>query len=500
LSYRGSQNRGVFSHLKIFFIINQIPAPRGDLFFNKNKMKEMIKNLEIDNNSSNYQFNIIKPGGNDTCIITGKVDDQSKRKELNDLIMSSYPNVEQVGFLSDGQLNMAGGEFCGNATRSSAFLILDGKPGEIRLKVSGVKDALICGVNQNLEAYAQMPIYSDPNKITPIRQPNGQSEFLVEMEGISHLITFNTTPINGLSEDEIKRFAKSKITELNLDKLPAAGVIFTQKQGDSYQITPVVYVRDINTLFLETACGSGTTALGLVLSKINNQSISEVPILQPSGMNIKVSIDFDGQKFKEAFIEGPIKTLSIGEIYQGSIIKEISNQNELETAFNQGLIDLYIDVFSQPPYEEKFSPQEVTGFFQDFLKSGNIFICKDKNKIIGFSASTPLRNEPEVYKKALGQGLYAEVMTYFAELGVSQEFRKKGIGKKLTEKIINYNEYNPILVRTSENNLQAISIYQKLGFEKLPFSQEVTQTRIDGKNSKDRRVFYLLKNRKYYGR
>jgi hypothetical protein len=80
-------------------------------------MKEMLNNQEINNNGfNNYQFNIIKPGGNDTCIITGVVNDQAERKKLNDLIMSNYSNVEQVGFLSDGQLNMAGGEFCGNAT------------------------------------------------------------------------------------------------------------------------------------------------------------------------------------------------------------------------------------------------------------------------------------------------------------------------------------------------------------------------------------------------
>ena len=237
--------------------------------------------------------------------------------------MSNYPNVEQVGFLSDGQLNMAGGEFCGNATRSSAFLILDGKPGEIKLKVSGVKNTLVCGVNQNLEAYAQMPIYSDPKKITPIKQPNGSSDFLVEMEGISHLITFNTALISGLSENEIKQIAKNRITDLNLDKLPAAGVIFTQKQGDLYKITPVVYVRDIDTLFLETACGSGTTALGLVLSKTTNQSIKQVPILQPSGMNIKISVNFSNKKFKNAFIEGPIEPISSGEIYYNFI----SNQS-----------------------------------------------------------------------------------------------------------------------------------------------------------------------------
>jgi len=457
-------------------------------------MKEMLNNQEINNNGfNNYQFNIIKPGGNDTCIITGAVDDQIERKRLNDLIMSNYSNVEQVGFLSDGQLNMAGGEFCGNATRSSAFLILKGNPGEIKLNVSGVKDVLVCGVNQDLEAYAQMPIYPDPEKITPIRQPNGSSDFLVEMEGISHLITFNSELIEGLSEEKIKQLAKNKIFELNLDKLPAAGVIFTQKQGDLYQITPIVYVRDIDTLFLETACGSGTTALGLVLSKTSNLSINKVPIRQPSGMDIKVSVDFDGQKFKKAFIEGSVEQLSSGEIYQDSIIKEISNQIELETAFDQGLTDLFIDVFSQPPYEEKFSQEEVKDFFKDYLNSGKIFICQNQNSIIGFSASIPFSREPELSKLLESKGIDTQNINYFAELGVSQKFRQKGIGKRLTQSLLNSSGNQSVILRTSENNIKAISLYQKIGFQKLPLIQEVTQMRINGETVSDRRVFYIFK-------
>ncbi len=457
-------------------------------------MKEMLNNQEINSNDfDNYQFNIIKPGGNDTCIITSAVNDQVERKRLNDLIMSNYSNVEQVGFLSDDQLNMAGGEFCGNATRSSAFLILNGKPGEIKLNVSGVKDALVCGVNQNLEAYAQMPIYSDPEKITPIRQPNGLPDYLVEIEGISHLITFNTESIDGLSEEKIKQLAKNRIDELSLDKLPAAGVIFTQKQESSYQITPVVYVRDIDTLFYETACGSGTTALGLVLSKINNQSIDDIPVIQPSGMDIKVSVDFDGQKFRTAFIKGKIESLSKGEIYRNTIIEKISDESQLNDAFDKGLIDLYIDVFSQPPYEEKFSTDEVKDFFKDYLSLGNIFICRDKNTIIGFCASLPLSNEPELCKLLSSKGIDIKNTIYFAELGVSSNFRQKGIGKKLTQSLLNSTGNQSAILRTSENNIKAISLYQKIGFQKLPVVQEVTQMRTSGEMTTDRRVFYIFK-------
>ena len=71
---------------------------------------------------------------------------------------------------------------------------------------------------------------------------------------------------------------------------------------------PVVYVKSIDTLFLETACGSGTTALGLVEAKKTGKNLDELVIEQYSGMPIYVSVNINSEtgEFIDAKIDGPI--------------------------------------------------------------------------------------------------------------------------------------------------------------------------------------------------
>ena len=202
---------------------------------------------------------------------------------------------------------MAGGEFCGNATRSAAFLILDGKPGEVLIKASGVKQKLKAGVNSDGEAYAQMPILPTTSSITA-----DGSDFLVELEGITHFVDFTKNATDGLSTDEIKLKAMQAIKEKGLDSFPAAGVIYVAQDNESLRIEPVVYVRDLDTLYYETACGSGTTALGMILALQKGKSVKNIAILQPSGMSIKVSVDFEGTTFGYTQIQGAIELLKKG--------------------------------------------------------------------------------------------------------------------------------------------------------------------------------------------
>jgi len=262
-----------------------------------------------------YSFTVIKPGGNDTALVYGSVENQSERKRINDAIMAIYPNIEQVGFIKlskkkggEATLQMAGGEFCGNASRSTAYLVLKGKPGKIKLEVSGVSRPIEAGVKNNGDAFAEMPIYSDPDKVTLERGSN-RKDWLVEMEGITHLVRFiKATDLRDKSQEEIKNLAMTEIRKRDLENGPATGVIYVTKQLKGYSIAPVVYVRDIDTLFYETACGSGTTALGLVLAKQNRGDIIEIAVTQPSGMIIKVTVLYDKVKHQFAYAEtnGPI--------------------------------------------------------------------------------------------------------------------------------------------------------------------------------------------------
>src|SRR5579872_2033523 len=123
----------------------------------ENKAQETVDGI-------NLPFMNIRPGGNDTTLLIG-IPQPKSRKIINDTIMSIYPNIEQVGFVSltpgNVELTMAGGEFCGNATRRTAWLALNGQNRNLEIKVSGAGKKLKAGVTELGEGYAEMPVYAD---------------------------------------------------------------------------------------------------------------------------------------------------------------------------------------------------------------------------------------------------------------------------------------------------------------------------------------------------
>lgn len=262
------------------------------------------------------KFIVYKPTGNNTGLIINPNAmslDPDIRKIMNDAIMASDDTIEQVGFVNlTGpiiQLVMAGGEFCGNATRSAAYCALDGKPGEVLIQVSGIKRLLKAGVTPEGYAYAEMPIRSN---ITIIDKNN----IIVPLDGITQLISFSADDVTQLSEEELKKQAFQILEKNALTDCAAAGVIYAEKlNNDAWKITPIIYVASIQTLFIETACGSGTIALTQALSYLGKKSIDNLSVLQPSGMTIYSSVAFNGKKgFSNGFISGPVK-----ELYRGVI-------------------------------------------------------------------------------------------------------------------------------------------------------------------------------------
>ena len=86
-----------------------------------------------------YDYKIYIPSGNPTALVFGLEKDPARRKEINDEIMAQYDDfVEQVGFVNtdikNPELMMAGGEFCGNATRSAVKYYLNDKQGDLNIK------------------------------------------------------------------------------------------------------------------------------------------------------------------------------------------------------------------------------------------------------------------------------------------------------------------------------------------------------------------------------
>jgi len=449
-----------------------------------------------------YRFINIRPGGNNTSLIDGITTDPSIRKQVNDKIMRLYPDIEQVGFInrnpSDPELMMAGGEFCGNATRSTAYLALDGRPGEVNIKVSGVSEPLRAGVTSNGEAFSEMPVYADGNRVEQdTKNPKAST---VYMEGITQYVVWDDPKVRGKKPEEIKQYAREILKQKGYDTdFPAAGVMFVEKTLRGIEMRPVVYVRDIGTTFYETACGSGTTAVAMVLAKQDRQSVIDLPIIQPSGMAIWVSVDYDPilNEFGKAQISGSVEELGGGLLVESSkgdyAIERITSMQKLQVAIAEYNLVRAYDVFKDPPYNEQFTDKEVIEIFERYVDKGVLFISRNTDRgVIGFGAVMPLFEEGEISRLARGYGIDQKNAFYLADLGVVDDFRREYMGKQLVlERLRILPEGSTAIMRTSESNTASQNLYTKLGFTQVEgMEQEVTQRRENGEIKADRRIFF----------
>lgn len=250
------------------------------------------------------------PGGNKTALVIGDRFTSEERRIINDAIMDTDPETEQVGFVQDvpgmpasPSLRMAGGEFCGNASRSAAFYYLKGKEGQLLMTVSGEKQ-VACGVCENGDAWCQIPMDKNGYAAMELAESVAPGIHMVRLSGITHLVLEQTAAAPYLEDKTNLKVSGLKLIEkYGLKDCEAAGAIFLESlSGGSLKINPIVWVRDIASLFYETACGSGTIAAALVLAKKEGRLLS-ADIVQPSGMVIKAEINED-----RAVICGPVKT------------------------------------------------------------------------------------------------------------------------------------------------------------------------------------------------
>ena len=238
-----------------------------------------------------FKYYIYDMCGNVTALV--EADDISNRvkKIINDKIMKENNSIEQVGFVSKDEfkLTMAGGEFCGNATRGSAYYYLNGKKGEINLKVAN-DIVLKAGVNENQKAWTEMPLYNGKE----FYRKASDGIYEIRLNGISFIILDEEKSEKYLKDkSNIKENAMELIKKYNKSEAEAIGVIFEEKVNKEgivdIKINPVVWVKSIDTLFYENACGSGTTAVG-ILESLKDGKNKNLDIIQPSNEIITTNV------------------------------------------------------------------------------------------------------------------------------------------------------------------------------------------------------------------
>lgn len=136
-----------------------------------------------------------------------------------------------------------------------------------------------------------------------------------------------------------------------------------------------------------------------------------------------------------------------------------ANQNELER--------IYLSAFTQGEHAQFISKKEVSDTLIKLFETGFGFIAKSENQIAGMLFAYPLEKNPEFPSEEC-IGFDWKKSLYIAEVLVDKPFRGRGIAKKLLEKIEETavkKSYNTLTLRVWDENISAISLYKKFGFE-----------------------------------
>ena len=194
--------------------------------------------------------------------------------------------AEQAGFLvsSQSHFEMAGGEFCGNASRAAAVLFSKLRGADnVEFTVSGFKGLVSATVDRRSdnEYYVRCRFPGMSVGVYPV-EGHEQTINIVDLGGIVHVVVESRFP----AQAEVYRETHHQLTEeLSLRERDAVGVVWIERKGDYVALHPVVWVRSIDTFFYESSCGSGTIAACAVTG------VSD--IIQPTGKIIRAEVDGD---------------------------------------------------------------------------------------------------------------------------------------------------------------------------------------------------------------
>lgn len=236
-------------------------------------------------------YYILNPTGNITALVIDNGYTKEEYALITENILNNHSNVEQVGFVnfnnSNPYLHMSGGEFCGNATMSTAALYCKikcfseyngnvnvyGLDTPVSALVSDIGTRFDCSIKLDKPLSIENKIFNFDNKKFDLP--------IVNLKGISHIVA----PIDfdkSIAVNILKKYAD----ELSL---PAIGfMLFDEKNGD---MLPIVFVKNCNTLFFENSCASGSCAVCAYLAEKGNNDI--VFLKQPGGI-LKANVLDDG--------------------------------------------------------------------------------------------------------------------------------------------------------------------------------------------------------------
>ena len=162
-------------------------------------------------------------------------------------------------------------------------------------------------------------------------------------------------------------------------------------------------------------------------------------------------------------------------------IKEVENFKDFERVYK---------VFEEPPYNEKYTKEEIQEIFIKYKKSGYIYGAYNENDCIGLVVIEKGARKDQPVN-------FNEDVMYLADIAVLDEYRRTGLGTQLMLYSVMQSKslgYNKMYMRTLEpGKSMSYGIARKIGFNQIPnVYQDVERERIDGNVTSVRNIFLEL--------
>jgi len=245
-------------------------------------------------------------------------------KHIASKIMS-YDSVyaEQVGFIEKpinnkaaAKLQMAGGEFCGNACMALAAFIASEKGlnqndlAEIILEASGTDKLITCQMKRNLDEYhclVTMPIPKKIEQRTIKYDGNDLNMIIVRYHEFIHIV-IEVDEFDKTVREKAQSLAKLLGVTLGANLI---GVLLYKSKSE--EMAPLIYVPHLDSMIWERGCGSGTASLGAYLAWKNKGEVV-TNIRQPGG-DIKVFATCHGEELTSLMIQGSVQIVAKGKAF-----------------------------------------------------------------------------------------------------------------------------------------------------------------------------------------
>ena len=239
-------------------------------------------------------YYLMDPTKNITVLVTDPVPEEDQPRVAGELL-AAEKEAEQVGFISEGdgscdiRLRMAGGEFCGNASMSAAALYVmnlksSAKDIIVRVACSGCTNTVFVNIRRDVDGYLGSVVM--PGPITVDEEPFTKEGFtLVRMPGICHV--FSDKEITE-SDEQLKVKLAGFCEKLGTT---CAGIHYYDEKTQT--MGPIVYEKTVDSLYHESSCASGTSALGVMIASKKGENIA-LDVHEPGGI-LRIEADPSGR-------------------------------------------------------------------------------------------------------------------------------------------------------------------------------------------------------------